>query len=125
MQLSDPQAAEAVRCRIDGMTLTNTAPAPPATQSEPGGPGALRRGLPVLASAAVLLVLLLLPFSALNIPVLLDGPVNSPGSLQLFALCLLFAGLALSYDLMFGRTGRSPSGTPSTWQAAHTVHSWP
>ncbi|MGW7410098.1 branched-chain amino acid ABC transporter permease [Streptomyces sp. NPDC054833] len=87
------------------MTLTNTAPAPPATPSAPGGPGALRRGLPVLAPAAALLVLLLLPFSALNIPVLLDGPVNSPGSLQLFALCLLFAGLALSYDLMFGRTG--------------------
>ncbi|MEV0185186.1 branched-chain amino acid ABC transporter permease [Streptomyces sp. NPDC050625] len=87
------------------MTLTNTAPAPPANPSEPGGPGALRRGRTVLAPAAVLLVLLLLPFSALNIPVLLDGPVNSPGSLQLFALCLLFAGLALSYDLMFGRTG--------------------
>ncbi|MEU8620503.1 branched-chain amino acid ABC transporter permease [Streptomyces sp. NPDC048623] len=54
---------------------------------------------------AVLVVLALLPFSAVDIPVLLDGPVNSPGSLQLFALCLLFAGLTLSYDLMFGRTG--------------------
>jgi branched-chain amino acid transport system permease protein len=53
----------------------------------------------------VLLVLLALPYSALDIPVLLDGPVNSAGSLQLFALCLLFAGLALSYDLLFGRTG--------------------
>ncbi|MEU8620459.1 branched-chain amino acid ABC transporter permease [Streptomyces sp. NPDC048623] len=87
------------------MTLTDTAPAPPATPAEPRGPGALLRLLPFLAPALVLLVLALLPFSALDIPGLLDGPVNSPGSLQLFALCLLFAGLALSYDLMFGRTG--------------------
>ncbi|RBM14406.1 branched-chain amino acid ABC transporter permease [Streptomyces sp. PT12] len=48
---------------------------------------------------------LTLPYSAIDVPLLLDGPVNSAGSLQLFALCLVFAGLALSYDLLFGRTG--------------------
>lgn len=78
---------------------------PPA--APPGTPAARtrprRRGWPV--PAAVLLLLVLLPYSALDVPLLLDGPVNSAGSLQLFALCLLFGGLALSYDLLFGRTG--------------------
>ncbi|MDB1088002.1 branched-chain amino acid ABC transporter permease [Streptomyces sp. ACA25] len=90
------------------MTTAATRPttAPPTGTAPPGRrlrltPG--RRGL--LAPAAVLLILLLLPYSALDIPVLLDGPVNSAGSLQLFALCLVFAGFALSYDLLFGRTG--------------------
>ena len=30
---------------------------------------------------------------------------NTPGTLQLLALCLVFGGLALSYDLLFGFTG--------------------
>jgi branched-chain amino acid transport system permease protein len=30
---------------------------------------------------------------------------NSPGTLNLLALCLLYAGLAAGYDLLFGRTG--------------------
>uniref|UniRef100_UPI0037DCDA31 branched-chain amino acid ABC transporter permease n=1 Tax=Streptomyces sp. YIM 98790 TaxID=2689077 RepID=UPI0037DCDA31 len=68
-------------------------------------PRRLRAHRSRIGTAAVLLLLLTLPYSALDIPVLLDGPVNSAGSLQLFALCLVFAGLALSYDLLFGRTG--------------------
>ncbi|MFZ4158907.1 branched-chain amino acid ABC transporter permease [Streptomyces griseoincarnatus] len=93
------------------MTATRTpratpaAPAP-AVKDTPGAKhGLLRRLRPATVPVAVLLVLALLPFSALDIPVLLDGPVNSPGSLQLFALCLVFGALALGYDLMFGRTG--------------------
>src|SRR5690606_6179719 len=70
--------------------------AKPAAPSSPGGP--LRRLRPLTLPAAVLLVLALLPYSSLSIPFLLDGPVNSPGSLQLFALCLVFAGLAAGYD---------------------------
>lgn len=61
----------------------------------------VRRLLP-LAGIAVLAVL---PYSTLDIPVLFDGPLNSPGTLQLLAICLVFGGLATSYDLMFGRTG--------------------
>jgi branched-chain amino acid transport system permease protein len=34
-----------------------------------------------------------------------DGPLNSPGTLQLLAICLVYGGLATSYDLMFGHTG--------------------
>ena len=52
----------------------------------------MRRFLPLL----VLAVLVLLPYSAL---------FNAPGTLNLLALCAVFAGLAAGYDLLFGRTG--------------------
>ncbi|WP_344669792.1 branched-chain amino acid ABC transporter permease [Catenulispora yoronensis] len=58
-----------------------------------------------LIPVAVLALLLSLPYSTLRIPGVLDGAVNTPGSLQLLALCLLFAGLAVGYDLLFGRLG--------------------
>ncbi len=61
----------------------------------------LRRLVPV----AVLAVLAMLPFSTVQLPGLFDGVLNSPGTLQLLALCLVFGGLALSYDLLFGFTG--------------------
>ncbi|MFD1828745.1 branched-chain amino acid ABC transporter permease [Streptomyces desertarenae] len=81
---------------------TGADPAPPRS---PAASAARPRWRGLAAPAAVLAVLALLPYSALEVPVLLDGPVNSPGSLQLLALCLVFGGLALGYDLMFGRTG--------------------
>lgn len=66
------------------MTATRTpratpaAPAP-AVKDAPGAEdGLLRRLRPATVPVAVLLVLALLPYSALDIPVLLDGPVNSP-----------------------------------------------
>ncbi len=40
-----------------------------------------------------------------DIPGVFDGPLNSPGTLQLLAICLVFGGLATGYDLLFGRTG--------------------
>ena len=58
-----------------------------------------------LIPLAVLALLLSLPYSTLSIPGVFDGAVNTPGSLQLLALCLLFAGLAVGYDLLFGRLG--------------------
>ncbi|MFI9330635.1 branched-chain amino acid ABC transporter permease [Kitasatospora sp. NPDC052868] len=54
---------------------------------------------------ALLIVLLVAPYSALPVPGLLDGPLGSPGSLQLIALCLLYGALATGYDLLLGRTG--------------------
>ncbi len=36
---------------------------------------------------------------------LFSGPLNSPEHAQLLALCLVFAGVALTYDLLFGFTG--------------------
>ena len=58
-----------------------------------------------LAPAIVLVVLLTLPYSTLRVPGVFDGGLNTPGSLQILALCLLFAGLAVGYDLLFGRLG--------------------
>ncbi len=61
----------------------------------------MRRSLVVVWLA----LLAALPFTTLVLPGLLPGPVNSPGSLQLLALCLVFAGFAVTYDLLFGHTG--------------------
>jgi branched-chain amino acid transport system permease protein len=61
----------------------------------------LRRLLPLV----VFVVLAILPYSTLRLPGLFDGVLNSPGTLQLLALCLIFGGVALSYDLLFGFTG--------------------
>ncbi len=60
-----------------------------------------RRAWPLL----VLLLAAVLPWSTLSVPGLFDGPLNSPGTLQLLAICLVFGGLALGYDLLFGRAG--------------------
>ncbi|MFE0463616.1 branched-chain amino acid ABC transporter permease [Kitasatospora sp. NPDC058965] len=54
---------------------------------------------------ALLLLLAAAPYSALPVPGLLDGPLGSPGSLQLIALCLVYGGLATGYDLLLGHTG--------------------
>jgi branched-chain amino acid transport system permease protein len=54
---------------------------------------------------AVLVVLAWLPYVSVPLPGVLPGLINSPGSMQLLALCLVFGGIALSYDLLFGRTG--------------------
>ena len=54
---------------------------------------------------ALLAVLVAVPFLSVDLPRVLPGPLDSPGTLQLLALCLTFAGVALSYDLLFGYTG--------------------
>jgi branched-chain amino acid transport system permease protein len=53
----------------------------------------------------LLVVLVTAPYSTLPLPGLLDGPLGSPGSLQLIGLCLVFGALATGYDLLLGRTG--------------------
>ncbi len=59
----------------------------------------------VLVPVAVLVGLALVPKLSLDLPYVFNGPVSSPGTLQLLALCLVFAGVALTYDLLFGFTG--------------------
>jgi branched-chain amino acid transport system permease protein len=56
-------------------------------------------------AALVFALLYALPYSTLDIPGVFDGPLDAPGVLQLLAVCLVFAGLAISYDLLFGHTG--------------------
>jgi branched-chain amino acid transport system permease protein len=54
---------------------------------------------------AVFGALAFVPRIGLHVPKLFDSEISSPGTLQLLALCLLFGGLALTYDLLFGFTG--------------------
>jgi len=65
----------------------------------------LRRALQLGIPVAVVVLLALVPKLSIDIPVVLNGPLDNPGTLQLLALCLLFAGVALTYDLLFGFTG--------------------
>jgi branched-chain amino acid transport system permease protein len=40
-----------------------------------------------------------------SIPKLFDQPISSPGTLALLSACVLYGGLALTYDIQFGFTG--------------------
>jgi branched-chain amino acid transport system permease protein len=53
----------------------------------------------------VLVALVLLPRFSIDIPYVFKDSINTPGTLQLLALCLVFGGLAMTYDLLFGYTG--------------------
>jgi branched-chain amino acid transport system permease protein len=55
--------------------------------------------------AAIVLLLAFVPKLAVDLPVLFKSSLDSPGTLQLLALMLTFAGLAFTYDLLFGYTG--------------------
>ena len=60
---------------------------------------------PLLVPALLLVGFALVPKLSLDLPILFGGPLDSPGTLGLLALCLVFAGVALTYDLLFGFTG--------------------
>lgn len=92
------------------------APTDNAPAQAPGRPTALRRAARWWP-AAVLLLLLVAPFSTVSLPGLLDGPLGSAGSLQLLALCMVFGALATGYDLLLGRTGLLSFGH-ALWFAA-------
>ena len=64
-----------------------------------------RRAWNIVIPLVLLGIFAVVPLLALDIPVLLGGPLDSPGTLGLLALCLVFAGVALTYDLLFGYTG--------------------
>jgi branched-chain amino acid transport system permease protein len=89
------------------MRTSTLRPPRPETETGPTRPrtSTSTRSLRSLRPLIFLAVLLAVPFSALTIPGLFDGPLGSPGVLQLLAVCLVFAGLATGYDLLFGRTG--------------------
>ena len=66
---------------------------------------AAKRILSFAIPVAVFGVLALVPTFSVDIPKLFDGPLDQPGTLQILALCVLFGGIAMSYDLLFGYTG--------------------
>jgi branched-chain amino acid transport system permease protein len=64
-----------------------------------------RRALGIAAPVAVFALLAFVPTVHGGLGKVFPGPLDSPGTLQLLAVCLVFAGVALSYDLLFGWTG--------------------
>ena len=85
----------------------------------------LRHGIPLV----VLLVLAGLPYVPAAVPWVLPGRVNGPGSMQLLALCLVMAGIALSYDVLFGRAGLLSFGhalfvATGSYVTAIAMHAW-
>lgn len=83
-------------------TPTETAPDDAAATAAvvPDRP-AWRRALPWLFVA----VLAAAPLLPVTIPVVFGGPLDSPGTLNLLSLMLVFGALALTYDILFGFTG--------------------
>lgn len=59
----------------------------------------------VIAGIAVIVVLAVLPLLNLSLPGILPGPTYTPGSLALLSLCMVFAALALSYNMLLGTGG--------------------
>jgi branched-chain amino acid transport system permease protein len=64
-----------------------------------------RRALGPAIGLAVLGLAICVPWIAVGTGGVFSGPLNSPGTLQVLALCLVFGGVALTYDLLFGFTG--------------------
>jgi branched-chain amino acid transport system permease protein len=64
-----------------------------------------RRVWNICFPVALVVALAFVPKISADVPKLFNDAVNSPGTLQLLALCLVFAGVALTYDLLFGFTG--------------------
>ena len=64
-----------------------------------------RSWLPWAVGGVFLALAAVLPLLAIEIPGVFPGASYTPGTLQLLALCLLFASLALSYHLLFGTVG--------------------
>ena len=59
----------------------------------------------ITASAALVLLMVLLPLLNITIPGVFPGATYTPGTLQLLAYAMLIAALALSYHLLFGLAG--------------------
>ncbi|KRA23669.1 ABC transporter permease [Microbacterium sp. Root61] len=64
-----------------------------------------RRFVPVMIGVGVVVLMALLPMLNISIPGILPTPTYMPGSLALLSLCMVFASLALSYNLLLGSGG--------------------
>jgi branched-chain amino acid transport system permease protein len=65
----------------------------------------LRRLAGISVALAVLVGLALVPYADVDTHGVFSSALNSPGTLQLLGLCLVFGAVALTYDLLFGFTG--------------------
>lgn len=66
---------------------------------------AVRRMLPVFVGVVLVVFMAVLPLLNLSIPGILPTPTYMPGTLALLSLCMVFAALALSYNLLLGSGG--------------------
>lgn len=67
--------------------------------------GRLGAVLPFVVGGVLVVVMAVLPLLNVSVPGILPGPTYSPGTLALLSLCLVFAALALSYNLLLGTSG--------------------
>jgi branched-chain amino acid transport system permease protein len=65
----------------------------------------LKRLLGVLVALGVFAALAVVPKLAVDTHGVFSSELNSPGTLQVLGLMLVFGGVALTYDLLFGFTG--------------------
>jgi branched-chain amino acid transport system permease protein len=65
----------------------------------------LRRALGFVAPLAALALLAAVPLLSVDTHGVFSSPLDSPGTLTILGLCLVYGGVALSYDLLFGHTG--------------------
>lgn len=90
-------------------TIPDTDPSGPARAETDGdvGPRGRRTSLALRLGGPLALVVLLavLPLVNLRVPGVLPGATYTPGTLQLLAVSLLFAALALTYHVVFGVAG--------------------
>lgn len=91
------------------MTPTR-ADSPPAVESPPAGPVRRRVSWTLFGGAAVVALFASFPFLDVGVPALLPGELSSSGSLLLVAVGLVFAGVAISYDVVFGYAGLLSAG---------------
>jgi branched-chain amino acid transport system permease protein len=69
------------------------------------GGGALRKVVELVVALAVLGFLAAVPTLSWDTHGVFSSTLDSPGTLTVLGLCLVFSGVAMSYDLLFGHTG--------------------
>lgn len=62
-------------------------------------------GTPIIIGVALIILMAVLPLLNISIPGLLPTPTYMPGTLALLSLCMVFAALALSYNMLLGTAG--------------------
>ena len=80
------------------MTLRNAEGAPSSARS-------LTRYVPAAIGVVLVVFMAVLPLLNISIPGILPTPTYMPGTLALLSLCMVFASLALSYNLLLGSAG--------------------
>ncbi len=77
------------------------------TQNLTGAPArrTIRDFVPLIVGVVIVALMAVLPMLNVQIPGILPGPTYMPGSLSLLALCMVYAALALSYNMLLGSAG--------------------